>query len=91
MAGITVNPVGEARQRARRARLLYQLDRGTVVTIKGTRYRVSRIRDNGEINVWGPLGKHAGMRTFQWQDITKVHQKEQQRDKSSPTANQDDV
>jgi hypothetical protein len=86
-----MNPVGEARQRARRARLLMSLDRGTVVTAKGSRYRVLRIRDNGEINCWGPLGKHAGTYTFRWTDITKVHEKEPRRDKSSTTANQNNV
>lgn len=84
-----MNRVGEARQKARRTRLLMSLDRGTVVTIGKVRYRVLRIRDNGEINCWGPLGKHAGTYTFRWQDITKVHEKEPQRDKRSATASQE--
>jgi hypothetical protein len=80
MNGITVNKVGEARQRARRERLMAQLLRGTVVTAKGSRYRVLRIRDNGEINVWGPLGKSAATYTVTWEQITKVHEKEKQND-----------
>jgi hypothetical protein len=41
----------------------------------GSLYRVSKIRDNGEINAWGPLhrgGTYAMMRTFKVDDVKEV-------------------
>lgn len=37
-------------------------------------YRMMRIRDNGEINAWGPIhnnmkSPYGSMRTFRWTDI----------------------
>jgi hypothetical protein len=44
-------------------------------TSGGSLYRVSKIRDNGEINAWGPLhrgGTYAMMRTFHWTDVLEI-------------------
>jgi hypothetical protein len=53
-----------------------QLSKGRLFKINGgSLYRVNKIRDNGEINAWGPLhkgGLHATMRTFKLDDVKEV-------------------
>lgn len=54
---------------------------GREFTVKGRgRYRVVRLRLNGEVNAWGPIDKngntnHAGMHTFDPSVITRIHRK----------------
>lgn len=54
---------------------------GREFTVKGKgRYRVVRLRLNGEVNAWGPIDSkgstnHAGMHTFRPEAITLIHRK----------------
>jgi len=55
---------------------------GVEFTVKGQgRYRLVRVRDNGELNAWGPIATtgnipHGMMRTFKPEQVTTVHLKE---------------
>lgn len=54
--------------------MLALLDRDVLFEVRGSMYRMMRIRDNGEINAWGPIhnnmkSPYGSMRTFRWTDI----------------------
>jgi hypothetical protein len=53
-----------------------KLGKGVMFKVNGgSLYRVTKIRDNGEINAWGPLhrgGTYAMMRTFKLDDVKEV-------------------
>lgn len=54
---------------------------GVEFTVKGRgRYRVVRLRLNGEVNAWGPIDTNgntpkAGMHTFRQNEVTRIHYK----------------
>lgn len=54
---------------------------GVEFTVKGHgRYRVVRLRLNGEINAWGPIDSNghtpkAGMHTFRPDVVARIHRK----------------
>jgi len=54
---------------------------GVEFTVKGHgRFRLVRVRDNGELNAWGPIADtgnvpHGMMRTFRPEQVTRVHVK----------------
>lgn len=58
-----------------------RLTPGREFTVQGQgRYRVVRLRLNGEVNAWGPIDgggntPKAGMRTFRTEQITRYHYK----------------
>ena len=58
---------------------------GVEFTVKGEgRYRLVRIRDNGELNAWGPIQTdgnmpHGMMRSFRPAQVKVVHRKDRAR------------
>lgn len=66
----------QARQAARRKRTMALLGPNAMFKVNGgSLYRVAKIRDNGEINAWGPLhrgGTYAKMRTFKIEHVVEV-------------------
>ena len=58
-----------------------RLTPGREFTVKGAgRFRVVRLRLNGEVNAWGPIGSDgntnkAGMHTFRPERIARLHWK----------------